>query len=984
MTQKKVSFLPWLRLGISNKISDSDAFLTGGNSALTSPRIDLLVDININLLKIDGLTDDQTASKNINLLGSGDIKMLNPKEIKLAKPVSGENEFDYNHLAFIEFNSPDLPWRYTPSKPTVPSNGSLAVLRPWLSLVVLKSEEFTRIAFNGICSPIQLTDDGEQYGVFIPHEQIYAWGHVQVDGDVTASGTYTTTTEFIQKMQEIVANNKTKAFSRIICPRRLEANTQYHAFLIPTFEVGRKAGLKQEVLATDDGLAPAWKYNSATPKTLDKTLPTDKIEFPVYYEWSFRTSVDADFETLARRIEAKGVEDYLPEKLCLSDAHPALKGKLPVKVEPGIVLPSILKPVGTTNITNWTLDNNEFVEELRSLINKHDAISSTVQSYSGDPIITPPIYGKWHAKESKIESPSSHPDWLQEINLDPRYRALAGVGAEVIRKNQEYLMDMAWKDIDRVITANKKLTAFQISQQVLDQQYKRRFFSNTSSNNALTVLSVGEYVHKNILNADKTKTVHFDLKSSNLPNGIFSGRMRALMAKGGKMAKSFSPNAPISSVSDWFNQISNNTVSVSESFSTPSGMNSLSVLNSNQLKSSYIESTISQKSDFVLTKPGFTPSVFTVGNDNSQADYLRTKLSEINLENFEFIDGLPQVSTLSNPDISAAAAEIHSGINPKTCITEKANKTVLMTDENTQAAYSFTVIDKIMAVPQMKFSLSEPLYDMEADYIIPNLSGILKNNTAIAFEIDYKALEAYMLGANVEMAKELLWRGYPTDQRGTYFGYFWRTIGANYKDIKPIHTWLDGSNLSTLGENNPGTSGSEPSYLVIALRGDLLKKYPNPIVYMKKAIRNATDSNIIEVSQDLNLRKVPDFYAPFGNDTIFIGFKNLTATEAREGSDELGWFFTINESPSGMRFGLDEFDDSVNLTSNISDWDNLQWGHMEQNNNVTFVDISISPPVSALSPPNSFFWKRSAADMATILYRAQSEIALHAKLLIHI
>ena len=411
-------------------------------------------------------------------------------------------------------------------------------------------------------------------------------------------------------------------------------------------------------------------------------------------------------------------------------------------------------------------------------------------------------------------------------------------------------------------------------------------------------------------------------------------------------------------------------------------MNSLSVLTSSQLRSSYIENTISQKSDFVLTKPGFTPSSFTIGTDNSQADYLRTKLSEINLDNFEYIDGLPQAPALSNPDISAAAAEIHSGINPQTSIAEKANKTVLMTDENTQAAYSFTVVDKIMAVPQMDFPLSEPLYDMAADYIIPNLSDILKNNTAIAFETDYKALEAYMLGANVEMAKELLWRGYPTDQRGTYFSSFWRTIGANYKDIKPIHTWLDGSDLSTLGENNPGTSGSEPSYLIIALRGDLLKKYPNPIVYMKKAIENTT-TNEIEVHSTLH--KAPDFYASFGSDTIFIGFKDLTAIEACEGSvdgasDELGWFFTINESPSGMRFGLDEYNSTID--PNIDKWDELQWGHLDSIDSISFIDLTKNIPSASSSYDFNAVWKKSSADMATILYRAQSEIALHAKILI--
>ena len=32
-----------------------------------------------------------------------------------------------------------------------------------------------------------------------------------------------------------------------------------------------------------------------------------------------------------------------------------------------------------------------------------------------------------------------------------------------------------------------------------------------------------------------------------------------------------------------------------------------------------------------------------------------------------------------------------------------------------------------------------------------------------------------MVGSNHEMGRELLWRGYPTDQRGTYFAQFWDT-----------------------------------------------------------------------------------------------------------------------------------------------------------------------------------------------------------------
>ena len=42
-----------------------------------------------------------------------------------------------------------------------------------------------------------------------------------------------------------------------------------------------------------------------------------------------------------------------------------------------------------------------------------------------------------------------------------------------------------------------------------------------------------------------------------------------------------------------------------------------------------------------------------------------------------------------------------------------------------------------------------------------------------ALETNPRFIESYMVGLNHEMARELLWREYPTDQRGTCFRQFW-------------------------------------------------------------------------------------------------------------------------------------------------------------------------------------------------------------------
>ena len=105
-----------------------------------------------------------------------------------------------------------------------------------------------------------------------------------------------------------------------------------------------------------------------------------------------------------------------------------------------------------------------------------------------------------------------------------------------------------------------------------------------------------------------------------------------------------------------------------------------------------------------------------------------------------------------------------------------------------------------------------------------------------------------MVGVNHEFARELLWREYPTDQRGTYFRQFWdvtphpRPDGAptptpqreQLYDIPPIHRWPRG-----LGARRARQPAARPrrraDEIVLVIRGELLKKYPNTVIYAHAA-----------------------------------------------------------------------------------------------------------------------------------------------------
>jgi hypothetical protein len=88
------------------------------------------------------------------------------------------------------------------------------------------------------------------------------------------------------------------------------------------------------------------------------------------------------------------------------------------------------------------------------------------------------------------------------------------------------------------------------------------------------------------------------------------------------------------------------------------------------------------------------------------------------------------------------------------------------------------------------------------------------------------------------MSSELLWRDYPTDQRGTYFRQFWDTsAGSAQNDIDAISKWGE----HRLGKNSPNATGK----LVLLIRGDLLRRYPNTVIYAVAAVRKARLDSLV-------------------------------------------------------------------------------------------------------------------------------------------
>ena len=207
--------------------------------------------------------------------GPGDIVGLIPGQVVRTDPIDGAVGVEPNYFAQIEFDRPDLPWLFTPAAAVGER------LRPWLVLVVVDLDGPNPGTLSD-ASPLPRLQVPAGAASQLPDlAASYLWAHAQV---VTPDG---------QTVAAALGGDPRLSSSRLLCPRHLEPYRWYLAAVVPAFDVGRLAGLGQPVTESDEGrLDPAWQ-------------PGGEAVLPVYYSFRFRTGEEADFESLARKLEGR-------------------------------------------------------------------------------------------------------------------------------------------------------------------------------------------------------------------------------------------------------------------------------------------------------------------------------------------------------------------------------------------------------------------------------------------------------------------------------------------------------------------------------------------------------------------------------------------------------------------------------------------------------------------------------------------------------
>ena len=401
--------------------------------------------------------------------GPGDVIGIASSQVVRTDPIDGSTGVEPNYFALIEFDRPDLPWMFTPAAATADGR-----LRPWLVLVVVDADGPDACLLVP-ASPLPKLSVPANAAAQLPNlAESSLWAHAQV---VEPDG---------QTVDAALTGDPRLSVSRLLCPRHLEPHRRYLAAVVPAFNAGRLAGLGQTVTPQDEQtLAPSWTAGGA-------------VDLPVYHSWRFGTGDDADFESLARRLQGRPLPDGV--------------GTRPLDVSrPGAGLPSLAQPADTTDTASivWLdgalqrIDNDglaprdpaaaqAFVSALTILL---DRPAQLVNAGLADPVVAPPIYGDKHALVVQLGT-GTPPPWLSELNLDPRPRVAAGLGTQVVQARQEDYVARSWRQLGDVLAANRLLRAAQLA-----RTGALRVHDRLSTLDPAALLAVASPAHARILGA---------------------------------------------------------------------------------------------------------------------------------------------------------------------------------------------------------------------------------------------------------------------------------------------------------------------------------------------------------------------------------------------------------------------------------------------------------------------------------------------------
>lgn len=796
-------------------------------------------------------------NKTAELYGAGDILGFDvDKMVFKQDPKANIGNFEPNFVPSIEFFDEDFPWRYSTYKA---GNNWI----PWLSLIVLKKKEGEQTGeyeevFNlkGYPKLIKLTADGSNKLPSI--QECWKWAHVQ---KINLNG---------ESLSSLDSEHPDRITSRIFCPRRLESNTKYVAFLVPTFKQGIAAAKGAKI---GDENFPTAREEAWVERGNEGT------ELAIYHKWEFRTGFRGDFESMVRLLEPRILSNLGGISMKTSNFPTSMTEEM---VNSDFVFRGSLIGEGQSN-QEGEIQLGTLAEHLNASVATDIPEWDPSVPITEDPILTAPVYGKWYIKESRrpLVTTENSDQWYEQINLRPSNRAAAGLGAKVIRENQEVLMEAAWKRIQDVVELNDQLSHARFGEEMVD-----RLIESLEQLPPISALRVIWPLGGQIQTTQGT-SLTTELLDLPIPSSLFNPLVN-----------------PIA-----------NKIYINQSGQIPPLNNLFPELDLDDLGGIFDgnlpDIIIDDINIFDLFRSGganFVENIAGIGTPQSLT--IDQGISSSSLANESETEAVDIAELWKH----SKSGYLDSVVSIKGKITTELE--VLLPNLNNWQAEQEDVetLEPKQYFPEFNLPVYKYLSKISQNYLLPGIENI-PQNTVLLLESNDAFVEAFLVGMNHAFGEELRWRNYPTDMRGTYFKDFWEQLGGDrlFHDIKPIHEWKETNGLSSLGQNNPNEN-PELKTVFLLIRGDILNKYPNTNIFF-------APSNMVDGEEkrrpDYTNAESPKYMGQLPPDITFIGF-DIDKESLKEG-------FMVFQSANGeLRFGLEERRDE-NQEARIFD---IAWGDL--------------------------------------------------------
>jgi hypothetical protein len=890
----------------------------------------------------------QAIVRQVPMMTPGDVIGIPARQVIRCAPVNGVVDAEPNYLATIDFDAPDLPWLFSRK----PASGPI---QPWITLAVI---DVTNLSIDPLsASPVgtQLTIAAAQ----LPNPaEAWMWAHGQL------------------LETDTVPEDPARSLSRLVSSRKLEPNRRYLACVVPVFAAGKAAGL-----GTDPGDARTSMDFAWDPAGSDVTLP-------VYYFWRFATGPNGDFESLVRQLHGVPLPPGLGKRRLLLD-YPMSGLPAPDPDGASLELQVALRPPGAQLDDLRPLVGANYLEILRSrLVDAgYDTSLLTTHPDAPPPAVGPPVYGQLSVGETATAASlqTVAPPWVRATNLDPRLRVAAGLGGEVVRRNEDRYVEEAWRQVGDVLGANglRRRAEFSLA---ASATLHRKWISRISAADLVTSTAP---VHPRVF-VGENLTITGRLRQSPVPPSIASVEYRRVTRTRGSLAGAAAWRASVGPAVLASRSADAQPMKVTVAIDTIDALDA----------PSRVWGVAAAPSILARLVPGLDQTGMTAAQAATQLDSMNrlptvafatagqvlAHAAAIDTDGVLTVVGMRPIGHLQPGVIAttppAAATTTHPptvGVEPvvptvhftmpaatvtalkqqmsdvakvivdrqivasdaaslpetslpggfeslrQTIVTalDPAMTMVRMVNHRISALSNAQAesLDDIMAAPDLSEPTYQALADISHDWLLPGIDTLSSGTTTLV-ESNRTFISGFLVGMNHELARELLWREYPTDQRGTYSRQFWarRNTGnpLDQYDLKHLLHASPQLTLEQLGE----TPGDVASPLVLVVKSDLVRRYPGMLVTAAKTRKTGSIRALDPITEIQ-----PDFMARLEPDVLLAGFESLSADNVRAlaGNEDTAWCFFFAEHFTEPRFGLDQ--PGAGNPATFADWNDATWGN---------------------------------------------------------